>query len=156
MSLAEATRAAVRAHPFLLDALRAGVVNYTAAARFLDLGDPEAVAAALRRFAAGLDGYEGPDDATLQIRMERGFGEGSGAEALLTVGDQSLVPDAGELTAIFVRGELDAKRFATILARLDAADVTVSAAGLGEDLGIVVVPGTLGPAAVRAIDQPRD
>ena len=35
MSLAAETREAVRTHPFLLDALRAGVVNYNAAAAWL-------------------------------------------------------------------------------------------------------------------------
>lgn len=156
MSLAEATRAAARAHPFLLDALRAGVVNYTAAARFLDVGDPDAVAAALRRFAEDLDGYDHPGAASLQVRMERGFGSGGDAEPVLTVGDLTLAPNAGNLTAIVVRGDLDAKRFATILARLDAADVSVEAAGVGEDHGFVVVPGPAGPGALRAIDEPTD
>jgi len=59
MSVAAATRAAVREHPILLDALRAGVVNYTAAAAWLtsraDLdGDTDAVAAALRRLSEDL------------------------------------------------------------------------------------------------------
>jgi len=45
MSVAERTRAAVREEPFLHDALRAGVVNYRAAARYLDVGDEDAVRA---------------------------------------------------------------------------------------------------------------
>ena len=49
MTVAAETREAVRDHPFLETALRAGVVNYTAAARFLDVGEEEAVAAALRQ-----------------------------------------------------------------------------------------------------------
>ena len=59
MSLASETRDAVRARPFLYDALRAGVVNYTAAARELDVdGEVDAVATALRRFAEELAEYD--------------------------------------------------------------------------------------------------
>ncbi|MFT4958602.1 MAG: hypothetical protein ACI9EZ_001934, partial [Halobacteriales archaeon] len=56
MSLAERTREAARARPFLVEGLRAKVVNYTAAARFLDVdGEVDAVATALRRYGEGLD-----------------------------------------------------------------------------------------------------
>jgi hypothetical protein len=56
MNVAERTREAVRRRPFLHDALAAGVVNYAAAAEFLDVdrGD-DAVTAALRRYADDLD-----------------------------------------------------------------------------------------------------
>jgi|APHM01.1.fsa_nt_gi hypothetical protein len=55
MSLAAETREAVRERPVLYDALRAGIVNYTAAAERLALnGDREAIATALRRFAESL------------------------------------------------------------------------------------------------------
>ncbi|MDX1748043.1 MAG: hypothetical protein R3324_19085, partial [Halobacteriales archaeon] len=59
MSLAEDTRQAVRRRPWLLTALQAGVVNYAAAARSLDIGaDLDAVATALRRFAERLPPFE--------------------------------------------------------------------------------------------------
>ncbi|PSP45784.1 hypothetical protein BRC63_00815 [Halobacteriales archaeon QH_10_70_21] len=61
MTVAADAREAVRDHPFLETALRAGVLNYTAAARFLDVGDEEAVAAALRRYADELDDHDPPD-----------------------------------------------------------------------------------------------
>lgn len=154
MSLAAETRAAARAHPFLLDALRADVLNYTAAARFLDVGDTDAVAAALRRFAMELGTYDEPDDVHRGVRMERGFGAGDPADALVFVGETALVPDAGSLTAVFVRSELSAGRFGTVLGRPDTADVQVEAAALGDGLGIVVVPEADGPAALRAIDDP--
>jgi hypothetical protein len=154
MSLAEATRAAARAHPFLLDALRAGVVNYTAAARFLDVGETDAVAAALRRYADELDPIAKSDEAHRQVRMSRGFGEGDPADALLVVGACALVPDEGDLTAVFVSGDVDADHFGTILRRLAVADVRVHAAGLSSDLAVVVVPGSDGPTALRSIDQP--
>ena len=54
MSLASDTRDAVRRRSFLHAALAAGVVNYTAAARYLDVGEEEAVVAALRRYAEEL------------------------------------------------------------------------------------------------------
>ena len=61
MTVAAETRKAVREHPFVYDGLRAGIVNYTAAARFLDVGDTEAVGAALRRYAEDLSEYAPPD-----------------------------------------------------------------------------------------------
>jgi hypothetical protein len=61
MSLASETRDAVRARPFLHDALAAGVVNYAAAARALDIGgDVDAITAALRRFAEELSDPDPP------------------------------------------------------------------------------------------------
>lgn len=154
MSLAAETRAAVRARPFLLDALRADVINFSAAARYLDVGDPEAVAAALRRYADELGPLEDPTDARLQVRMERGFGQGDPAEALLVVGECAFVPDGGDLTAVFIRGDVDTARFGRILRRLDVADVAVHAAALSADLAVVVVPGSDGPKALQTIDDP--
>ncbi|MEZ3116921.1 hypothetical protein RYH80_13480 [Halobaculum sp. MBLA0147] len=55
MTVAERTREAVRARPFLHDALAAGVVNYAAAAATLEVdAGQEAVTAALRRYAEEL------------------------------------------------------------------------------------------------------
>ncbi|WP_280537314.1 hypothetical protein [Halopenitus sp. POP-27] len=67
MSLAADTRAAVRAHPFLHDSLRAGVLNHAAAAEWLldhdpDLeGDPNAVATAIRRFGGNFEDVDHAD-----------------------------------------------------------------------------------------------
>ena len=76
MSLAEDTREAVRRRPFLLAALRAGVVNYTAAARSLAdevKGDPESIATALRRFAGSLPEWE-TDARNARVSMQSGLG----------------------------------------------------------------------------------
>lgn len=55
MTVAERTREAVRARPFLHDALATGVVNYAAAAATLEVdAGEEAVTAALRRYAEEL------------------------------------------------------------------------------------------------------
>ncbi|WP_449240083.1 DUF7523 family protein, partial [Candidatus Halobonum tyrrellensis] len=87
MTVAEAARAAARERPFLFDALRAGVVNYAAAAETLVAAgvdaDADAVATALRRYAADLDAADPAFDA--RVTMERGLGrvdaERSGADA---------------------------------------------------------------------------
>ncbi|WP_299264857.1 DUF7523 family protein [Halorientalis sp.] len=173
MSLAARTREAVRAHPFLYDGLRAGVVNYTAAARFLDLGgedgdtvglesdEPsaatapeEAVVAALRRYAEDLPGYD-PEGTDARVSMESGLGvveSGETADALLTVGDASLVPAGGELTGILASGDVDAAALAHVLNRLRAEEVAVTAAGVGDDALLVVVERRAGADAVRAVE----
>ena len=166
MSLAERTRAAVREHPFLLAGLRAGVVNYAAAARFLDVGDEDAVVAALRRFAADLPEYE-PPTARVSVRMERGFGiaevgpedgaggspDDSAAEAPLVVGDVALVPDSGSMTAIVARGFASGPAMARVLGCLDATAVEIAAAALGRDSLWVVVAGSDGPDALRVVED---
>jgi len=164
MSLAERTRAAVREHPFLLDGLRAGVVNYAAAARFLDVGDEDAVVAALRRFAADLPDYE-PPGARVSVRMERGFGleridvagDGDGdvceTAVPLVLGGHALLPDEGSLTLIVARGDVDGPAAAGVLGRLAAADLVVEAAALGRDSLWVVVNGREGPNALRVVEE---
>ncbi len=154
MSVAAETREAVRERPFLLEALRAGVVNFTAAARYLDVGDQEAVAAALRRFAGELPAYEHPaTDRAVQVSMESGFGRGEPADALVVVGDTALVPDAGSLTALLARGDVSPAIFRRMLGRLAQGDVEVVGAALGEDLCCVVVPRRDGPDALRLVER---
>ena len=83
MSVAAATREAVRDRPALYDALRAGVVNYTAAADTLDVdGDREAIATALRRFAAELAGDAGSTDRSITVRLHS---DAATVETLLSV-----------------------------------------------------------------------
>src|SRR6056297_2372029 len=83
MSVAAATREAVRDRPALYDALRAGVVNYTAAADALDVdGDREAIATALRRFAAELADDAGSTDRSITVRLHS---DAETVETLLSV-----------------------------------------------------------------------
>lgn len=153
MSVAQATRRAVRERPFLRDALRAGVVNYTAAARYLDVGDEDAVAAALRRFADELPASDHPAaDRSVHVSMESGFGPGDSADALLVVGDVALVPGGGSLTALLARGDVSPDILRAVLGRLAQSDVGVVAAGLGEDLCCVAVPRRDGPDALRLVE----
>ncbi|RXK49530.1 DUF7523 family protein [Halorientalis pallida] len=157
MSLASRTREAVRRHPFLYEALRAGVVNYTAAARYLDLGadDHEAVVAALRRYAEDLPEYD-PVGTGARVSMESGLGEtdrdGDPAEALLAVGDTALVRGEGRLTGILATGDVDAEALAHVLGHLRAQGVTVRAAGVAGEALLVVVERRAGADAVRAVE----
>lgn len=156
MSLAERTREAVRANPFLYDALRAGVVNYTAAARFLDLGvdDREAVVAALRRYAEDLPDYEdtGRD---ARVSMESGVGVAADAgsdEALLTVGETMIVSGGGSSTAIIATGDVGPRALGHVLGHLAAEEIEVEAAGTAGESLIVVVSRRAGPDALRAVE----
>ncbi|WP_101296681.1 DUF7523 family protein [Halegenticoccus soli] len=157
-SLAAETREAVRERPFLLRALRAGVVNYAAAAEFLDLdGETEAVSTALRRFADDLPPYAA-DDRAARVTMKSGVGKTDDPdEALFFVGDRGFAPDAGRETAVLATGAVDPAALAAVLGRLEANDVAVAAAGVtaaGETDGslAVIVSRRDGAAAVRAVE----
>lgn len=169
MSLAADTREAVRARPFLHDALRAGLVNYSAAAAWLvdeaDLdGDPEAVATALRRFRDDLPPYATTEQ-SVSVSMRSGVGvveggdaadgdapDDAGDDALLRVGDAAVVPE-GRSTAIVAAGAVDTAALATVLRRLALADVTVAAAGVAGDSLVVVVGRRDGATAVRVVED---
>ncbi|GCF14736.1 hypothetical protein Harman_26710 [Haloarcula mannanilytica] len=156
MSLAAATREAVRERPFLYDALRAGVVNYTAAARTLDVaGEEEAIATALRRFAEELD--DGPaHESDAHVSMESGLGRiESGddeTDTVLAVGDAAFAEGAGSLTGIVATGDLYPEALAEVLGRLRATDVPVEAAGVTDDALVVVVGRRAGPDALRVVE----
>jgi len=168
MSLAAETREAARARPFVLAALRAGVLNHSAAAAWLadeaDLGagngdaDTDAIATALRRFRAELPAYATADRAA-SVSMRSGVGvvddseaDGSVADSLLRVGGAAVVPEGSD-TAILVTGAVDAAALAVILRRLAAADVAVEAAGVARDTLVVVVGRRDGATAVRVAED---
>ncbi|AEM57481.1 hypothetical protein HISP_09600 [Haloarcula hispanica N601] len=156
MSLAAATRDAVRERPFLYDALRAGIVNYTAAARTLDIdGEEEAVATALRRFAEELP-TDPPHDSDARVSMQSGLGrvESPDAEsaAVLTVGDAAFADGAGSLTGIVATGDLSAAALAEVLGRLRATGISTEAAGVTDDALVVVVSRRAGPDALRVVE----
>lgn len=155
MTLAARTRAAARARPFLLAALRAGVCNHAAAARTLDVdGDPDAVATALRRYAEAIDPVEDLDRRTT-VRLRRGLGAVEPAEALLSVGDVHLGP-GGDRTGVLATGELRAVTLGPVLGRLAAAGVAVEAAAAAEGTLLVVVPGRAGADSLRAVERALD
>lgn len=164
MSLAAETREAVRRQPFVLAGLRAGVLNYTAAARFLDVDDEEAVATALRRFADELPDWE-TERRRVRVTMQRGLGlvdEPTTEEPLLVVNGVELAADdagAGRqrpLTAILGVGDVDARGLAVVLARLHAVDVSVAAAGVAGDALVVAVDERDAATALRVFEDALD
>lgn len=159
MSLAERTREAVRAHPFLYEGLRAGVLNYTAAARYLDLGadDREAVVAALRRYAEDLPDYEA-SGRNARVSMESGLGridaaDESAADPLLAVGDAAYATDGGSATGLLVTGDVDATTLRHVLGALAADDLAVEAAGVTDEALLVVVERRAGADAIRVVER---
>lgn len=152
MTVAREAREAVRREPFLHAALRAGVLNYTAAARYLDVGDEEAVSAALRRYAADLPDPS-PDAGSVRVDMQSGLGECDPADALLAVGDRAYGPDGGDYTAIVAAGDVGPGALADVLARLAIEDVSVSAAGATGGHLVVAVGRRAGVDALRAVED---
>jgi hypothetical protein len=158
MSLASEAREAVRERPFLYDALRAGVVNYRAAADHLDLdGDPEAVATALRRFAAELDPAT-TRTVDVPVRMQSGVGLAdddtavSPEDVVVSVGEERVVR-GGEMTAIRASGGVDPAACGHVLRRLKTASVVVDAAGVVSGDLVVVVPRRQGATALRVVED---
>jgi hypothetical protein len=161
MSLAAETRAAVRERPWLLSALRAGVVNYAAAAESLSVdGDREAIATALRRFEADLSPMEA-ETRDVTVRMRSGVelvdddaerATAAGSDTVLSVGGAKITPTGGGLTAITVDGEVDARALTAVVDRLDAESIVVDAAGITGDRLVIVVPRSDGAAALRTVE----
>lgn len=153
MSIAERTREAVREHPFLYEALRVGVVNYTAAATFLDVGETDAVTAALRRYAEELasEGDAETERGSVRVRMESGFGRTDDG-GVLVVGETGFAPDSGEMTAILATGEIRTATAQRVFGRCAIADVTVEAAGVTDETLVLVVGRRDGPDALRLVE----
>jgi len=153
MSLAAVTRDAVRERPFLYDALRAGVVNYTAAARTLDVeGDTDAVATALRRFGDELSD-DPAHESEARVSMRSGLGRTDDSDGLLVVADTAFADGAGSLTGIVASGDLVPAALADVLGRLRAADIAVETAGVGDATLVVVVARRAGPDALRVVED---
>ena len=161
MSLAADTRTAVRRAPFVHHALRAGILNYTAAAHFLDVGETDAVTAALRRYAEDLPEYETVSrEARVTMRSglsvesedETGGRDTDHEDALLTVGGAELV-DGGSLTGVLATGTVDARALAAVLDRLAVEEIDIAAAGVARNTLIVTVERRDGPDAVRIVED---
>ena len=156
-SLAADTRAAARRHPFLLAALRAGVVNYTAAARFLadeiGGGGTDSVVTALRRLADDLPAYE-ETAVDARVTMRGGVGPADDpADTLLSVGGEGFAADSGSLTAIVAEGEAGTRALAAVLSRLDAREIEAVAAGAAADGLAVVVDRRSAADALRTVED---
>jgi len=153
MTLAERAREAVRARPFVHEALRAGVVNYSAAARLLDVGEVEAVAAALRRYSEELPDRDA-SERSVRVSMESGVGRvEDAAAALVSVGGTAFAPDEGSLTAVLANGDVDTPLLTRVLARLEVEDVAIAAAGVADGSLLVVVDRRDGPRTVQFLEE---
>lgn len=156
MSLAERTREAARRHPVLIEGLRTGVVNYTAAARFLDVdGEVDAVATALRRYAEELEPVE-RRECDARVTMHRGVGtpEGDGVdEPLFAVGGVPIVEDAGSDTAILATGDVTPAALSHVLGRLLVEGIDPEAAGVASGALVVIVEGRDGVDALRTVED---
>ena len=156
MSLAAETRRAAETHPFLVTALRSGVLNFTAAARFLDVdGETNAVATALRRYAEELPEYEiSARDA--RVTMTSGIGPVDSLEdALLVVGGTALGAGGekrGDHTAILATGAVDTAALCAVLEGLSLSEIAVQAAGVGEETMVVLVERLDGAKAIRVVE----
>jgi hypothetical protein len=158
-TLAAEARAAVRARPFLYDALRAGVLTHRRAADLLldDLSgspDTDSVATALRRFADDLPPVDRERRRTT-VRLRRGIGPVD-ADPLLAVGSVSLGQTGDDRTALLATGDVDARALETVLGRLRVADLGVEATGVADDTLVVVVADDDRTAALRAVEAALD
>ena len=153
MTIAEVTREATRRHPWLIEALRAGVVNFAAAARFLDVGDDEAVAAALRRFADDLPALD-VDRPNVRIRMRRDVDRADlAADDLLPATSADGEGEPSSLTALIVRGDVAPGHVAVVLTRLEQAGIHVSAVAAADSRATIAVPRADGARALRMVES---
>ncbi|MFP4529679.1 MAG: hypothetical protein ACLFNC_00145 [Halodesulfurarchaeum sp.] len=144
-SIAAETRRVVDNTPFLRQALRAGIVNFTEAARQLEVpGETEAVASALRRYAGELPPLE-DDDRQIRVRMDRGVDSDR-----VTVSGTD--PGREDLTAIALEGTLGPGLFGRVLSAFESSDVAVRGAGLVDESGVVLVDRGAGSRALRLVE----
>ncbi len=154
MSLAGETRRAIDRHPFLECGLRAGVVNYTAAARYLEVeGETDAIATAIRRYGEELSSLE-TTAVDARVRMESGVGVLEDAtDPLCVVGGVAFGADAGDQTAIVATGEVDAAALATVLELLAIEGIDPTASAVAGETLLVVVARTDGATALRTVES---
>ena len=151
MTKAATTRDAIDDHPFLRQALSAGVVNHAAAARFLDVdGDEEAVATAIRRYGEELSNFDAGERAAT-VSMESGLGPSE--DGLLVVSGHGYAPGEGCLTALLANGDVDSRALSFALDRLHAADVEPVAAGVAEGALALLVERRDAADALRVVDD---
>lgn len=154
MNTAAATRAAIDRLPWLRQALRAGLLNAAAVAAWLDIpADPEAVAAAVRRYGADLAPLEASEP-SVTVRMRSGIGhDAAGGDPVLGVLGTAIGGAGDGLTGLVCTGEVDAPLLAVCLDRLAAASIVVDAAGIIASTAVIIVPQRDGPAALRIIED---
>jgi hypothetical protein len=156
MSLAAEAREAVQERPFLFEALRAGVVNYSAAARAIDLAEDEAaVATALRRYGQELP-ERASTDRQVTVTMQSGLVAASEDDGLLAVNGHAYATEDGDLTGVLATGDLDPTALRHALGRLETAGIVAVAAGVADGSLCVIVDRRDGPGSVQAIESALD
>jgi hypothetical protein len=155
MSIAAETRDAARRHPFLLHALRAGVVNYAAAAEFLAIdGETDAIATALRRFAEELPEFETTShDARVTMQSGVRIADEGVEDPLLAVGTTGVGIGDGSLTAVLATGDVDPGTLGAVCSRLAVANAESYAAGVAGETLVVVVGRRDGATTVRIVEE---
>lgn len=153
MSLAAEAREAVQERPFLFEALRAGVVNYSAAARAIDLAEDEAaVATALRRYAQELPD-RASSDRQVTVTMQSGLVAAAEDNGLLSVNGHGFAQDDGDLTGVLATGDLDPTALRHALGRLETAGIVPVAAGVADRALCIIVDRRDGPGTVQAVES---
>ncbi|MFB6113179.1 MAG: hypothetical protein ABEJ58_03630 [Halodesulfurarchaeum sp.] len=159
-SLAAVTRDAVDQQPFLRRALRAGVLNVAATARYLDVdGDPDSIATAIRRYGEELPPLGGTDR-NVRVTMTRlendlpvhidgeTFADGTRERRKL-----ESETDTNDAAAIQATGEVGPRFLGTVLHRLATEDVPVIETAMQESILVVVVPRRHGATTVRVLEE---
>lgn len=150
MSTAERTRAALRRHPFVALALRAGILNYRATARYLDCGDADAVAAALRREHAAATDLD-VSDLGVRVRLARNVDP----DALAADGHPVLGHgiDASSVSTVTVAGTLGSAFVPLALLGLAVHGIDIHAHVATAERAVFVVGDHEGASALRAIEE---
>lgn len=153
MTVAATTREAIRDWPFLELALRAGIVNFTAAARFLDCGETDAVAVALRRYAEEIGEIEHPEP-TARVSMQSNIEQTSSQEnAILTIASTNFSINDGSLTAIIGEGNIGSSDLEWLLGKMRIESIEVVAAAAGPESAVIIVPRSSAPNTLRIIES---
>jgi|TARA_Y100000817_G_scaffold307468_1_gene293978 hypothetical protein len=133
MSLAAITRREVRKTPYLYDAIRAGIVNYSAAARMLDLeGQDTAVSVSLQRLNKELPPLE----------MAR-------IDANITISSDEI----NQQVKIVVEGPVDAKILSHFILVCHMNEIQIIEASISMGEIQIVVEWKEGPNALRIIER---
>lgn len=149
MSLASQTRETVKNHPCIHEALRAGVINYSAAARFLPIaGDTEAIASALRRYEEQLASPTTQSrDVSISMHSsypseQAGFSEENPSDI-----------DTETVTWLCVSGNISPAFVGSLLLGCKSHEIPIHAVSANEGTAVICVPRSTGAAALRCIEN---
>lgn len=152
MSLASRTRDTVKKYPCIHQALRAGVINYSAAARYLPVsGDTEAIASALRRYAEELPDPT-PKPIDVSITMHTSYPDQlSGLPA-----ETPDTNEEGSITWLCVSGDITPVLVGSVLLGCKSHEIPVQTVSANDGTALISVPQSAGAAALRCIEHVLD